>query len=78
MKYLLIYGVFHLVCGVLAWGIDFAYFQRGWPTLAKENYKRDLKVAIVTNIIGGPIALFVGLLYPITLGSKGWQGFKWF
>ena len=46
-------------CAVLAAGIWVAYFQRCWPSLAQENYRKDLTQALVRGFACGPITLMV-------------------
>jgi hypothetical protein len=46
-----------IVCGVLSAGIDVAYFQQKFPSLA--SYRKDLGFALLMGLIFGPIALMV-------------------
>lgn len=39
-------AMFYVVCGVLAYGLCLAYFQRNWPSLAKEEFKKDVGTAL--------------------------------
>lgn len=57
--------VFWVVCSVLSYGFMFGMFQREFPTLAEEDYRRDMIFSAITSIIGGPVML-CGMWY------KGW------
>ncbi len=60
-----------LICGILAYGLTFAYFQRQYPTLAETEYESDFRFALSAGM-AGPIGLGVCLL------SGDWRhGFKW-
>lgn len=57
-----------LAFGVAAIGWYFAYFQRKWPSLRKDDFYEDRGDAL-TFAIGGPITFIVhGLAY----SSFGW------
>lgn len=60
-----------LTCGICAYGLTFAYFQRQWPALAEEKYGSDFKFALLTGTLG-PFGLYVSLL---DYGTR--HGFKW-
>lgn len=45
-----------VISGFINFGFTFAYFQRGWPDIAKENYKDDLYFCIIDSLCG-PISL---------------------
>ena len=65
-------GVFvWIVCGVIDYGLSFAYFQRGYPSLAAELYWTDLTRCAAMAIFG-PFSLFATFI----LGIRGY-GFKW-
>lgn len=63
----------HIIAGFFTFGIVFAHFQRGWPTIAKEQRKDDMGVALFFALLG-VLGFFVtllcsgfakyGLLYP--------------
>ena len=61
-----------LVCGVYAWGTEFAYFQGAYPTIAKENYREDLKFAVGLGLLGGPLAALVSL-FMSGFNKHGWR-----
>jgi hypothetical protein len=50
-----------LVSGVFSWGIAFAYFQREYPLLAQEDYRRDLRMCALGSMLGGPASLMSSL-----------------
>lgn len=43
--------------GVAATGWAFAYFQRNWPALRAESFRRDRWEYTLVCIAGGPLAL---------------------
>lgn len=47
-----------VVCGVLAYGINVAYFQRKFPSIAAEKYREDCAMAVLIAA-AGPIALWI-------------------
>lgn len=66
-----VFGIGWVVCGVLDYGISFAYFQRNWPTLSEKNYYKDMRHSAIMAL-AGPCAL-VGTW---VAGCYG-HGFKW-
>lgn len=63
-------GAFWVLCGVFAYGLNFAYFQRKYPELARVNYFDDLLQAFFSFMLG-PISLLVEI--------KNYEGYglKW-
>ncbi len=63
-----------IICGVVNYGFTFAYFQRKYPTLAENDYKRDRNMARwfalggIPGLIGSWIA---------ARGEYSKYGFKW-
>lgn len=57
----MIYIVGWIVCGVLTYGITFAYFQKKYPIIARESYREDMGIAVFYGLLG-PIGLFVILV----------------
>lgn len=55
-----------IACGVAAYGMAFAYFQRKWPRFAERDESIDRLVATVTSL-AGPIGL------AIVLGFAGFR-----
>lgn len=72
MIYIAAGTVFWVVCGVLSYGADFAYFQRMWPTIAVRDYDKDRRAALIRSVFG-PISLMVAVVMSSGLRS----GFKW-
>lgn len=72
MGLILVIGlVIWIVCGVLAYGFDLAYFQRHWPNLAKKDYLQDRLKAIPTGLLG-PFGLALCLVEGFCK-----YGFRW-
>lgn len=44
------------ICGVFAYGGTFAYFQRNWPLLARDQYWMDMIFSLFIGL-GGPAGL---------------------
>lgn len=65
-------GIVWLVCGIFAYAITFAYYQREYAAIAKLTYRNDLLFAIFIGMTG-PFGLLVSLF-----GSKFvHHGLKW-
>jgi len=61
-----------VICGVLSYGITFAFYQKQFPTIAKEHY--DAHKSFATKMaMFGPINLLAALI--VYGGYK--HGFKW-
>ena len=45
-----------IVCGYIHYGWYFAYFQKEYPKIAKNDYEKDKRAAFITSFLG-PIAL---------------------
>ena len=58
-------------CGIVSFGLNFAYFQREFPTLARCDYEKDRIQALFWSF-GGPVSLFVSFL---CFGAR--HGLKW-
>ena len=56
-----IFIILWVMCGILHYGLWFAYFQGRYTTVAKEKYRLDMILGITTGLLG-PIALFATLL----------------
>ena len=48
-----------LIMGTLAFGYDFAYFQRKYPEFADKEYKKDFLWSLITGYGIAPISLIV-------------------
>ena len=60
-----------VICGILAYGITFGYFQRKFPLLAKRSYMEDAGFATIIGIFG-----VVGLLLSVCLSGFCRYGLK--
>ena len=63
--------VTYIPCSLLSYGLFFAYIQREWPTLAKEDYADDRFKSIIISLFG-PISLII-----ISMITRGRHGTKW-
>ena len=59
MIYLLI--ILYIIGGVLTYGLNFAYMQKEFPTLAKEHKNKDRIESIILGLLW-PIGLFAIIL----------------
>lgn len=64
-----------VMCGILHYGLMFAYWQRAYPLSAKDNYDSDRFFSLIGSILG-PMTLVAGLIFISTASMKGYQGFK--
>lgn len=60
-----------IVCGILAYGLTFAYFQREFPLSSDTGYCGDCGVALLMCLLG-----LIGLIIHLVLGNCK-HGFKW-
>ena len=51
-----------IACGMLAYGMTFAHFQRGYPSIAAKNRRQDVAYATFLGLLG-PVGLFIALLH---------------
>jgi len=64
-------GAAWIVCGILSYGITFAYFQREYPLIAKKCRTED-RIFAVFDAFFGPIGLITSwMIY------RRFHGFKW-
>jgi len=54
--------LFWIVCGVLSYGLGFAYLQREYPIVAVKNYHSDMVDESIFALLG-PFALFSTLFF---------------
>ena len=45
-----------IVCGIISYGFDFAYYQREYSPIAKKDYKEDRIICVFFALLG-PINL---------------------
>lgn len=70
-NWLTILIIFWVICGIIDYGICFAYFQRAYPRVSEERYTEDMLVAILAFFMGP-----IGLLASLFMGFYK-HGFKW-
>lgn len=58
-----------IACGIAAYGLIFAHFQRKYPRLAYEDRWNDWRLAVFMGVIGPP-GLFVAL---VKYEGYGWM-----
>ena len=49
---LVLIAVIWMICGILAYGFTFAYFQREYPSIANGEYKNNLKFSLLIGLFG--------------------------
>jgi len=62
--------VFWILCGIISYGLNFAYYQREYSRLAQEDYNWDKRICIFLSLFG-PINLV-----PITIFGNFKYGLK--
>lgn len=50
-----------IICGVISYGLNFAYYQKEWPNIAEEDYRLH-KIMCLLFAIFGPIILIDTLI----------------
>jgi len=60
-----------LLCGILNYGLMFAYWQREFPSLAEDAYEEDRMHSLVSSL-AGPCAL-IACLYHTEFGKHGFK-----
>jgi hypothetical protein len=70
--FLLILIILWILCGIVAAGIHYAYFQRRFPSLANEMRERDILHAYSWAIYGP-----VGLIVSLCLSERLRYGWCW-
>ena len=68
---LIFFALFWIACGVIDYGLTFAYFQRGYPELAEELYWENRFFALWSIPLG-----LCALLASLSVGHYK-HGFKW-
>jgi hypothetical protein len=69
--FLLIGAAIWAGCGVVTYGVEFAFYQRNWPCLARLHERADQRFAVVAATFG-PFGLFDAYL-----GKHFVYGVKW-
>lgn len=55
---IIIFVVVWLFCGVISWGLMYAFFSRKWPTLPESRVSH-----VVTGAIFGPVSLGSAIIW---------------
>lgn len=73
LKMLILYIIFHIICGIIAAGILLAYIQKEFSAIALYFLSLDRIFCWSLGLLGGPVALAVALL------STDWAkcGLQW-
>lgn len=74
----LVFWAFWALCGFLAYGLTYAFFQNKWPAIAKMTEAEDFKFALVMAITGpvGFIATTICIAFDYTKYRR-FYGFQW-
>lgn len=65
--YVILYVVFAITCGILTYGMNFAYVQRQWPIIAKSNYREDIGICMIFGIL----VAIIPFLFIVSFGLTG-------
>jgi len=61
-----------IICSILAYGFEFAYWQKKYPDYAKRDYQRDKDNAMLHSVLG-PIWIVIILFFDMHKhGLKFW------
>lgn len=72
MEFWIALGVFWVVCGVISYGLSFAFFQREYPVVAEEFYAEQMRMCL-PDLVFGPCALLASVMvFGIKHGLKFW------
>ncbi len=63
MIYIILYIIFHLVCGYLFACACIAGWNEEYPTQTIKNWRKDFSQSLSIGLIGGPISLIVVFFY---------------
>ena len=69
--YLIAAAVIWVTCGTLAYAITFADLQRGYPTLADEDYRENVALSAFFGLLG-----VLGLLMALLITGFARYGLK--
>ena len=72
MIWIIIGGIVWIICGVLAYAINFAFCQGNWPSIAEELYRQDMGLSVLAGLFG-PIGLAITFL----MSGFAEYGLKW-
>lgn len=66
-----------LLCAVLTYGLQLAFWQRKFPTIAAESYKRDVISSAVSSLLLGWSGLIGWCLFTTFNRHSPWKyGFR--
>lgn len=58
----ILFGSIWIISGILHYGLDLAYWQRKYPSLAKDEYVSDVTTSLLSSL-AGCISLITLLLF---------------
>lgn len=61
-----------LACAVLTAGMDFAYFQGKFPTIAKESRREHMGSAWLSGLLFGPLGTVI-VFFCTGFAKHGWR-----
>lgn len=64
-----------IICGILSHGLGFAYWQRAYSILARDDYWLDWVSSVAISMFG-PFALISNIIFIFYTSERGYQGFK--
>ena len=65
--------LFWLLGSIISYGISFSYWQGEFPTIAKDDYYRDLRFSLFYGLVFGPFGAIGHVLqHGIHCGMKFW------
>jgi hypothetical protein len=72
MNFLQLLLIIYVISGFIAYGLSFGFWQNNFPTLAKENYQKDLFESIFVGFFGilGLIGFLCFLVGQLISGEK--------
>jgi membrane protease YdiL (CAAX protease family) len=56
---IILYIIFHAICGVIAFGWGFTYLQKEFALISKETRTADFIFTFFMSLIGGPIVVAI-------------------
>jgi hypothetical protein len=73
-RWILVLVVLWLSSATIEYGLDLAYWQRGWFPLAAEACRKDKVFSATRALVRGPLALLGGLWWRAQESVHGPQG----
>ncbi len=65
----IVFWLFWLISGVLAYALAFAWLQRNWPESAERDYRYDMSRSMLFGAFG-PLAILVVAIVGSKYGMK--------